>query len=456
MSERPTVAVIGGGFSGLMTALHLLDDPSGPRVRLVERAAGFGLGAAYASRCADHLLNVRAANMSARPERPHDFVDWLAARGRPQEVFVSRGVYGAYLQDMLRAAARGAQAGRLALEADGAVDLSRADEGGGGWRVTLAMGRTVAADAAVLAIGNPPPDAPASLQPCAQASPAYVADPWSDAVDRLPETGTVLLLGTGLTMVDAALRLERARPGLRMLAVSRRGLLPRRHLAEGPAPEPWAPACATSPAAVLAELRDRARDRDWRRVVDGLRPRVQEVWRGWSLEERRRFLRHLRPWWDVHRHRVAPQVASRLDHLTGGGRLSTCAGRIERITAAGEELEVRWTPRASRSPRTVRVAGVVNCTGPAGDLARSSDPLLAGLAAQGLARADNCRLGLEVDARGRLMGADGRAHPTLFGVGPVTRGAFWEITSVPDIRVQAAACAGFLREALARPPVWAH
>lgn len=448
--ERPTVVVVGAGFSGLLTTLHLLQAPDGPRVRLCERRPRFARGAAYSTSDAEHLLNVRAGNMSAFADAPDHFLRWLetapCARGRPPGPFVSRSLYGSYLQGLLRAAAEGARAGRLILEADGVEAVRRE---GAGWRVRLDVGREFGAEAVVLAVGNLPPQAPPGFGEAALSSRAYVADPWGDDVDRLPHEGEAVLLGTGLTMVDAALRLARERPRLRLLALSRRGLLPRRHLGEGPAPAAMQPPDDLGAAALARMLRRAARDADWRAVVDGLRPHVQDIWRGWPLAERERFLRHLRPWWDVHRHRLAPAVASRLDHLTASGTLATATGRVERVEAAGDALDVSWSPRGSRRSVRLRAAAVVNCTGPNGDLSRAKDPLLRGLADAGLIRADACRLGLEVDASGRLVGRDGAASPSLMGVGPLTRGAFWEITSVPDIRVQAAACAATLLEEVA-------
>ena len=447
--ERPTVVVVGAGFSGLLTALHLLRAPDGPRVRLCERRPRFARGAAYSTSDAEHLLNVRAGNMSAFADAADHFLRWLetapCAQGRPPGPFVSRGLYGSYLQGLLRSAAEGARAGRLILEADG-VEAVRRD--GAGWRVRLDVGREFGAEAVVLAVGNLPPQAPPGFSDAALSSAAYVADPWGGDVDRLPHEGQAVLLGTGLTMVDAALRLARERPGLRLLAVSRRGLLPRRHLGEGPAPAAMPPPRGLGAAALARTLRVAAQEADWRAVVDGLRPHVQDTWREWPLEERERFLRHLRPWWDVHRHRLAPAVATKLDHLTASGGLSTAAGRVEAVEPAGRGLAVAWSPRGTRDRLQVHAAAVVNCTGPNGDLDRVRDPLLRGLADAGLIRADACRLGLEVDAAGRLVGRDGRANPTLLGVGPLTRGAFWEITSVPDIRVQAAACAATLLDAV--------
>jgi uncharacterized NAD(P)/FAD-binding protein YdhS len=453
MLKRPTVAVIGAGFSGVMTALRLLEAPDGPCVRLIERRPKFAQGAAYATTNPHHLLNVRAANMSAYPERPNHFADWLAAQDRAPEAqrFVSRADYGAYLQSLLRRAAESpAAAGRLMLEADEVTALWR---DGDGWRLTLALGQTRRADAVVLALGNLPPHPPAGIAEAARASTRYVADPWAWPMDEAPQAGLVVLLGTGLTMVDVALSVSTRRPEVKMLALSRRGLLPRRHVESSAAPAPAPSAGPTGSARqILGQVRRQAADQDWRGAIDALRPHVQSTWRGWTLTERRRFLRHARPWWDVHRHRLAPKVAAEIDHLTASGVLRTAAGQIRGWVDGDGCVGLAWTPRGARTLVRTRAAVVVNCTGPNGDLAAADDRLIRGLADSGVIRADACRLGLDVDADSRLMRRDGGVNDTLFAVGPITRGAFWEITSVPDIRHQARDCALAVMRALNRTP----
>jgi uncharacterized NAD(P)/FAD-binding protein YdhS len=440
MTERPTVAVIGAGFSGLLTALRLLALDADVNVRLIERRGAFARGAAYSTLDPEHLLNVRASNMSAFPEDPEHFVKWLSSCGheRAQSQFVRRHQYGDYLQAMIQDAVGASPAGRFILEADAATAVERIGER---WRVTLGMGRSIDADAVVLAIGNLPPTTLSGFAPEATASPAYVADPWSLDAEHTPKTGEALLIGTGLSMVDVALHLARRQPGLRMLALSRRGLLPRRHLSEGPVPLVRPAPSAPTPLGLLRDLRHDARIHDWRAALDGLRPHVHGVWRGWSAKDRQRFLRHARPWWDVHRHRLAPPVAAKLDHIMGTGGLRVEAGRLKTLSKAGDELEATWTPRGSTIPRRIRAALVVNCAGPNGDPARSTDPLIANLLRAGLVRSDACRLGLDTDENSRLIAADGAVNQKLFAVGPIMRGALWEITSVPDIRVQAAKCA---------------
>jgi uncharacterized NAD(P)/FAD-binding protein YdhS len=160
------------------------------------------------------------------------------------------------------------------------------------------------------------------------------------------------------------------------------------------------------------------------------------------------FLRHLRPWWDVHRHRLAPDVAARIEGFQRAGTLTVTAGSLTGLRLVGGGVEAAWSPRGERETTTRRFALVVNCAGPRGDLAQCADPLVAGLLAAGEIRPDACKLGLDVDTRSRVIGADGAARETLFAVGPITRGQFYEITSVPDIRVQAADCAGAIVNAL--------
>lgn len=448
MSQRPTVVVIGAGFSGLLTALHLVADPQGPTVRLIERARAFGRGAAYSTGNPDHLLNVRVANMSAYPDDPEHFTRWLATHEgwSSHGGFVTRGVYGDYLQDLLREALENTAAGRLLLEQDEAVDVRRAGEG---WRVRLALGRELEAQAVVLALGVLRPAPPAAATDALLGSSRYVGDPWDPAASLDERADDVLLTGTGLTMIDAAVTLWR--PGRRFWAISRRGLIPRAH---APVAANIAELQATgSPREVLAAVRQASGDGQWRETIDALRPQVQGIWEGWSQAQRQSFLRHLRPWWDVHRHRLAPSVARRVGLLMRSRELVVRAGQIVSLAPNRENIEVTWRPRGGTITRRLTVDAVVNCAGLLGDLDRAREPLLKQLMARGHIRPDPCRLGAEVDRTSRLIGTGGAPEPGLYAVGPLTRGAFWEITSVPDIRTQAAQAAqailGRLRRARA-------
>lgn len=379
--------------------------------------------------------------MSAFPDAPSHFADWLAGQGMGSPgSFASRRSYGDYLAALLGETIRHDVVGRLALVDD---DVVAADMRADGVTLTLASGDRVAADALVLATGNLPPHALPGLDEAALGR-RYAADPWSlDPASA--ENGALLLLGTGLTMIDVALSLDGAGFKGRMVALSRRGLLPRVH-----APAHGGGLSERPPLALLPLLRAvRARGEavGWRAAIDELRPYTQDLWRAASPADQSRFLRHLRPWWDVHRHRLAPDVAARIDALRASGRLRIVAGRALAFDAEADGVRVTFLPRGEQRRRSVSFVRIINCTGPQGDLTRSAEPLLRSLGGAGHVRPDAHRLGLDVDADSRLIGADGRPRDRLLAVGPMTRGAFWEITAVPDIRRQTWALARRLSNA---------
>ncbi len=380
------------------------------------------------------LLNVRASNMSAFPDQPMHFVQWLEARGTADAAaaFVPRVLYGAYLRELLDEARRSSN-GRLDVVTGEAVDLQMDDRG---VRVTLADGRELTADAASLAMGNLPPHPPPGLDPMRLAPGRYWADPWDPgAAEGLSKSDRVLVIGTGLTMVDLVLLLEARGYGGKILGLSRRGLLPRPH-APAPAADRINRRPATIASRLLRSVRKRSGEVGWRNAVDELRPFTQQLWRAATFQQKRRFLRHLRPWWDVHRHRLAPQVDARLHALIDSGRLTVVAGKLVAFDERPDGIEVTWRPRGSDVLEAVRVTRIINCTGPEGDLPSTAEPLLRKLLARGTIRTDKCRIGIDVDPQARTIGADGRPNERLLALGPLTRGAFWEISAVPDIRSQ--------------------
>jgi uncharacterized NAD(P)/FAD-binding protein YdhS len=240
--------------------------------------------------------------------------------------------------------------------------------------------------------------------------------------------------------------LEAREFGGRILAMSRRGLAPRVHEEVPPFPE-LKDRPPVRASALLASVRARAGEIGWRLAVDALRPWTQSLWRAASADEQSRFLRHLRPWWDVHRHRIAPEIADRLDRLRRTDRLDIFAGRIVSATQESKRVRVEWRPRGSNSLRTMHVSRIVNCTGPQGDLLRSDEPLLRRLLDKGLIRPDPHRLGLDVTTQAQVVDSTGNPCPTLLAIGPMTRGAFWEIVAVPDLRVQTWNVARYLSNA---------
>jgi uncharacterized NAD(P)/FAD-binding protein YdhS len=449
MKQSPSVAVIGAGASGLLTTIQLLTQggKSGPRVYLIEKSSGFGTGAAYSTNDPSHILNTRAGNMSAFPDRPNHFLEWLSAslgESTTPFCFVSRQTYGRYLRSLLRDAAQTAgAAGRLYLVADEAVSLRPIQDGG--FSVRLGVGREIQADAVILATGNPAPFPPVVDDDGVLNSPSYVDNPWlPEATAAVPRERPVLLLGTGLTMVDVAIALANRGHEGTIIALSRRGLLPRSHTPLAGARKTGVPAFE---ARLLHDLRSLRRHideevrkgADWRDIIDALRPHTQHYWQSLPLWEKRRFLRHLRPWWDVHRHRLAPAIHDRLHALIAAGRLKIVKGRVKSFKALDDGfVSVTWTPRASSSQEQLLVARIINCMGPGFGPAKEASPILRQLLQNGLAVEDDLALGLRVDGASHILDASEKPHAAMFAIGPVTRGTFWEVTAVPDIRVKAA------------------
>lgn len=449
----PTVAVIGAGFSGTIAACRLARDAAGAfRVALVERAPRFARGAAYGVNHHACLLNVPAGRMSAFPEEPEHFLRWLRARD-PRATggtFPARSLYGEYLGVILAETERAPQSSRALDRVPGEAVRIDPPRAGSPARIHLRDGRTIDADGAILALGNFPPGDPPLADPAFFRSARYARDPWAPGVmESVPPNDDVLLLGTGLTMLDVALALKASGHSGTIHAISRRGLLPQPHRISVrppralPFPEALTPMLAgASASAMLRALRDeirrgaRAGD-DWREVVTALRGDTPALWRALDDRSKLQFLRHLQPYWDTHRHRAAPETAAGVADLLERGELTARAGRVESITETARAAEVSIVLRASGERTTVSVGRVINCTGPQTNPARCADPLLASALEAGLLRVDPFGLGLDADDAGRALSRDGRAHSWLFLVGPLRRGQLWETTAVPELRTQA-------------------
>ncbi len=440
-NEFPRALIIGGGFSGSALAIQLA--ARGVASVIVEARGRVARGAAYSTTHEEHLLNVPAGKMGLTPDDPHAFAAHVEEDGAGPQDFVSRRRFGDYVEAELERAAAG---GHVEIVRDRAV---AARPGGRGWIVELESGGRIEGEALVLANGNQPP---AGLAIDGIAAARIVEDPWSDEgrariADLAKGKAPVLLVGTGLTMVDVVLTLEQAGFEGHVTALSRRGQVPRAHV-EGVTP--LAASLDEVPERLsdaLRWMRRRAQGGDWRAAVDGLRPVTQAIWARLGPDGQARFLRHLRPWWDVHRHRIAPQAADVIDRLRGEGRLEIVAGRIVRgaETAEGARIEVA---RRGGGSGMIEAETVINCTGPLSRIDQSGDALVRQMLADRLAQADALAMGLAVDAQDRVEGSRG-----AWAIGPMTKGRYWEITAVPDIRVQAERIAEDIARCLIRATV---
>jgi uncharacterized NAD(P)/FAD-binding protein YdhS len=453
---RKTLVIVGAGFSGVVAAANLLRHP--PRVAtdivLVERGASMGRGVAYADREYPYLLNVPAARLSADSRDPMQFLRFAQGRvpSADAEDFLPRSLYGDYLQDVLLKAERAAPEHVRLLRTFGEVTGIHNSQSGSPLVVQVGGRKPIAADIVILALGNPPPALP----------------PWAsglrdhsgfrqDALD-LPRTLTsahsVLIVGNGLTMADAAAALSRDANRVPTLhTISRRGLIPQHqtifHVGAVRGSGEALLESATSLRRLLKASRAMAREveklgGDWREVVAFIRNLAPSLWLRLPEAERRRFVRHLQAHWDIYRHRLPPQLMARIDDLRRSGKLHINAGRIQHAAAVNGRLQVSWRPRGADATATLMVDLIVNATGPNYAIERSADPLINALRAAGVISADPLSLGIRTGRYGACLDAQGRASKHLYYLGPMLRADHLDATAAAELRDHAERLAAHL------------
>jgi uncharacterized NAD(P)/FAD-binding protein YdhS len=369
------VAIIGAGFSGSMVAVHLACMAPNLRVLIADKGRAFGRGVAYGTNKLRHLLNVPAGKMSAFPDAPDDFAQWLAARRRgirsigieairPDD-FLPRRIYGAYLRQLLQKARRAT--GNLEFLRSQVSDI---EPWGDLLHVTAENGTAFSARRVVLALGNFPPGDPRVHDSSFHRNPRYLNDPWSqETLRRISRNDDILILGSGLTALDLLVSLDGMKSRGIIHVISRRGLFPQPHARYEPQPGWFADrAFPTTVRALVHMVRAEvikagASGIDWRAIIDALRPHNQRIWQSLPLPERRRFMRHLRALWESHRHRAAPDVLSVKDAMIGRSQLLLHRGRVRSIIDINPGLEVTFFNCPTMRDRTLRVAYAVNCTG---------------------------------------------------------------------------------------------
>ncbi len=445
------VAIVGGGFSGAVTAMHLARKATLPlAIDVIEPRARLGGGVAYSATDPAHRINVPASRMTVFAADPTQFDRWLrthaalesdpAALWRDGSAFPQRGLFGRYIAELVDDAG--------AAQPDVAIHHHRSTvrdvaHGPGGFTLVLQDGGTHRADLVVLAVSHPPPAVPAALRGAHAAGAPVIDDPWRPgALDAIAPEACVLVVGTGLTMADVVSTLDRRGHRGPVLAVSRRGLLSRGHVFGDIAKRNWfadsAP-CHTALGlcrAVRAQVREAALDgQPWQAVFDDLRANARRVWSALDVTERRRLLRHLRPFWDVHRFRVAPQAEETIARLRTRGQFRSLAASLRGASWDGARVHVRLHQRGAGTAleSEIEADAVIVTTGPAHGSVIASNPALAALARGGLVRADALGLGLDVDASNRAIGADGVALPTLLVAGPLARGQVGELMGLPQV-----------------------
>lgn len=429
--------IIGGGYSGVMTAVNLarFGQPSAG-ITLINSQRPAGRGVAYGTRRMEHLLNVAARNMSAFPDLPDHFVNWLRTRceydlvpdHELRERFIPRMVYGDYLRSLMQH-----HLPEMRIIADEALDY---EDG----QLLLAGGSRLSAARVILATGN---EAPAAL-PGAETlheHPGWVGNPWLPWHEKLPpDTGCIILLGTGLTTVDAIITLRALGWLGRIHAVSRHGWLPNAHFrgieySDFPPPSVDLASLGLEKLLALTEehcARLRERGANPAIIVDKMRPHTQRIWQSLTLEERLVFARRHAARWNVLRHRIAPEIHAQITSAQLTGQLQVHEAEITRVEQAGENIRVllgggKWLDGDL----------VINATGPQTRFSATRSVLLRNLLRRGLISCDDMDMGLRIDADHTALDAEGRRSPSLLALGPLLRGTYWETIAVPELRSQA-------------------
>jgi uncharacterized NAD(P)/FAD-binding protein YdhS len=393
--------------------------------------------------------------MSAWPDRPDDFVQWASRRHggvRPTD-FLPRQWYGEYVREsLLNTAQEAGQSAKLSVVFDEARRVARHPSGG--WMVHLGREPSIRAEAVILTVGHRQPSDPIGKRWCGPRT-RFISDPWRPFTTNIvgPDEA-VVILGSGLTAVDTVLSLSQQPRRAPITLVSRNGLLPRTHAATPVSSvdlTSLVSELAAAPGGVralslLRQLRRKVRELlpvggDWRSVVDGLRPHTTQLWRSMPLAERQRFLARLRPFWEVHRHRMALAVAEPFHLLLARGDVRLVSGRVESAVAEGETVRLVIRERGSDRLIESDTSWVINCTGPLPSNSVESNPVIGSLLVAGVLRPDELSLGIETTLSGNAIAENGEEVADLFLVGTLRKSTDWESTAVPELRSQAAAAA---------------
>ncbi|MFN3525454.1 MAG: FAD/NAD(P)-binding protein [Paracoccus sp. (in: a-proteobacteria)] len=450
------VAIIGGGFTGALTAWHLARHAPDAQIVVIEPRDKLGAGLAYSTADPSHRINVPASRMTMRTDIRDGLHRWIEAEAIPLSegsvtpegaLFPQRGIVADYVAQAL---APDLAQGRIRHLRTRATGLSHSDR----FRITLEDGTALRADHVVIATSHPPPALPASLASLRH-DPRLIADP-SDAgaITAAALTRRVMVLGTGLTSADVIASLDRQGFRGAILALSRRGQRSRGHaVGYDESPADFAATPAQTALALLRRVRaevarDAASGLPWQATLDNVRRDGAAIWAALPLSERTRLVHRLRVWWDVHRFRIAPQVEAALDRLIAEDRLRIRAGHLKNIEADEAGLIVTWAPKGRTSRREV-FDRVILTTGPAHDRIIAGSPLLTSAEADGLVRADPLGLGLDVTNGCCAVGTTGAPVPGLWIAGPLARGHVGELMGIPEVTAHAELVADRLAEAIA-------
>ncbi|MFM7216940.1 MAG: FAD/NAD(P)-binding protein [Bacteroidota bacterium] len=442
------VAIVGGGFCGMMTAVQLVKAAAGAPCEILLFTDGeLGKGPAYSGSSDLHVLNVEARNMSAFPEAPEHFADWLVARlekaGMSTEnadrMFAPRKWYGEYLSEIAKTLRQEHGSTKVKIIHRRVLSVKPLKNGFG----LTTIDSNHAVDCVVLATGNMLPSKPKGIPASFQKSTHYVSDPWSfDSAVVPADQKTVLIVGTGLTMVDVMITLREGGFNGRIVAVSPKGfeILPhRKYQSISAIKDELHPPYRLDDLFALFRKHIRiVREKGitGEAVVDAVRPLTRSIWTSLTESDKRRFLTHLRHLWGLARHRLPPEQHEQLREQITQGSFTILAGRILDVHEEKDGCLVTIKERKTGLVSELSAALVINCTGPSTDIAACKDPLYESLLKEHIIRPDPLGMGIQANHLGHPMGKDQEPVAGIYALGSLLKGTFWESTAIPELRVQ--------------------
>lgn len=444
--SNPTViAIVGGGFCGCLIATHLLKKVTQPLIiKLIERQKNVGQGIAYSTQENTDLLNVPIGKMSAFVDDTDHFYHWVKNNyddfknllPQPLETssFIPRKIYGLYLQSILAEAEVKSHKNVIFQRLnDEVIGITSAEKNG---IIYLRSGSNFSADKIVLALGNSAFISNVYHEP-------YLYSGWSGlALENLHPSADILLIGTGLTMADIVVALNNRHHQGKIYALSRRGLLPQSHQAVKPYPLFLTIETAPNTIRGLTKLIRKEvkfaenQGYNWRSVIDSLRPVTQQLWQKLPKVEQKRFLRHVTPYWETHRHRVAQIIADIVKEKLNSGQLIIETARVKEYKVKKDKVSVTILPRHQDKQKVILVDRIINCTGISTDYQKSTNPLIIDLLKKGLIRLNILGLGIDTACDGAIISTTGKTSKFLYTIGTLRKGDLWETTAIAELRQQ--------------------
>ncbi len=443
------IAIVGGGASGILLLFHLARISSNP-IKIVLFNKGYSLaeGAAYSTADKSHLLNVRAGRMSAYADEPSHFVDWLKNQEEClaikedenlNDAFIPRYLYGRYLKEnMQRVLANLKDGFEIQIIEDQVIAIEKNDA----FNIRTANGLLIQSEKTVICTGIETPHGLPGIKNVPD-DPRIIINPWNSKVQVPSENKNVLVIGTGLTMVDTVLSLLNAGFKGKIVALSKHGQLPMAHPEFKQTAKPSEHFCAPEDLSSLftiikKRIKQHPDPQSWAEpVLEDIRPYTQQLWFNYSKEEKQRFLRHLQHLWSKLRHRIPFQISLQLAKAIEENKLELAAGKLVRLTCNQTSINVCYVERKTGKEKSENVIQIYNCTGPVLDVEKSMNPVIQSLFTNGLIRNSDAKLGPDALPDGRLINRAGNVQDDLFLLGPPMRGSIWEAVAVPEIRTGA-------------------